>query len=167
MTLRRRGCAMPSSLAAVVIVAVLVERRDRARLRELWDRIFAEDRWSEGELTREFELAWEGWNGLPAVAFSNWSGTALAVLEYVGVRGETVLCPSNTFMATPLSVLSAGGQVEFVDCNREDLCMSFADFEAKAEKHRPRAAWLVHVGGHVAFDVEQIAAYCRERGIFL
>ncbi len=45
--------------------------------------------------------------------------------------------------------------------------MSFADFEAKAEKHRPRAAFLVHIGGHIAFESEQIAAYCREHGIFL
>ena len=53
---------------------------------------------------------------------------------------------------------SAGARVEFVDCNREDLCMSFEDFEAKAERHRPTAAWLVHIGGHIAFDVERIAA---------
>ena len=45
--------------------------------------------------------------------------------------------------------------------------MSFADFEARAERHRPRAAILVHIGGHLAFDSEQIAAYCREHGIFL
>jgi dTDP-4-amino-4,6-dideoxygalactose transaminase len=70
-------------------------------------------------------------------------------------------------MATPLAAINAGAKVEFVDCNRSDLCMSFADFEAKAEKHRPRAAFLVHIGGHIAFEVEQIAAYCRENGIFL
>jgi dTDP-4-amino-4,6-dideoxygalactose transaminase len=91
----------------------------------------------------------------------------MAALTFAGVRGETVLCPSNTFMATPLAALNAGAVVQFVDCNREDLCMSFADFEAKAEKHRPRAAFLVHIGGHIAFDVEPIAAYCREHGIFL
>ena len=32
--------------------------------------------------------------------------------------------------------LRAGARVEFVDCNREDLCMSFDDFEAKAERHQ-------------------------------
>ena len=136
-------------------------------MRELWERIFDEDRWSEGELVREFERAWERWNGLPAVAFSNWSGAALAVLEFIGVRGETVLCPSNTFMAVPLTVLHAGGDVAFVDCNRDDLCMSFADFEAKAGAHRPRAVFLVHIGGHLAFESDRIAAYCREHGIFL
>jgi hypothetical protein len=57
--------------------------------------------------------------------------------------------------------------VQFVDCNREDLCMSFADFEAKAERYKPRAAFLVHIGGHIAFDTLQIAEYCAENGIFL
>src|SRR4030088_1751935 len=70
-------------------------------------------------------------------------------------------------MATPLAILKAGGRPVFVDCNRDDLCLSFADFEAKAEKHRPRAAFLVHIGGHIAFEIEKIAAYCRERGIVL
>jgi dTDP-4-amino-4,6-dideoxygalactose transaminase len=91
----------------------------------------------------------------------------MAALQFARVRGETVLCPSNTFMATPLAALNAGADVQFVDCNREDLCMSFADFEAKAEQHKPRAAFLVHIGGHIAFDSEQIAAYCREHDIFL
>ena len=45
--------------------------------------------------------------------------------------------------------------------------MSFDDFEAKAERHKPRAAILVHIGGHIAFDAERIAAYCRDNGIFL
>jgi dTDP-4-amino-4,6-dideoxygalactose transaminase len=70
-------------------------------------------------------------------------------------------------MATPLAALQAGARVEFVDCNREDLCMSFTDFEAQAERHRPRAAILVHIGGHLAFESQQIAEYCAERGIFL
>ena len=118
-------------------------------------------------MTKRFERVWEAWNAVPAVALSGWAGGALAALEFVGVRGATVLCPSNTFIATPLVIRRAGGRPVFVDCNREDLCMSFRDFEAKAERHRPRACVLVHIGGHLAFEVEQIAAYCREHEIFL
>jgi dTDP-4-amino-4,6-dideoxygalactose transaminase len=55
----------------------------------------------------------------------------------------------------------------FVDCNREDLCVSFDDFRRRAEEAKPKAAWLVHIGGHIAFEVEEIAAYCRRRGIWL
>jgi perosamine synthetase len=147
--------------------AIGFDHRDRPRLHELWDRALDAERWSEGELVADFEAGWAAWNGLEAVATSSWTGAALAALEYAGVRGQTVLCPSNTFMATPLAVLAAGGRVEFVDCNREDLCASFDDFEAKVRAHRPRAAFLVHVGGHIAFDVERIAALCRAEGIFL
>src|SRR5947207_8934875 len=147
--------------------AIGFDHRDRARLHELWDEVLDSNRWTEGELVRRLGVAWEAWNGLPCVATSSWAGAAMAALEFCGVRGAKVLCPSNTFIATPLSVLKAGARPVFVDCNRDDLCASFADFETKAERHRPKAAWLVHIGGHIAFEVERIARYCREHGIFL
>ncbi len=125
------------------------------------------ERWSEGELTSRFESAWADLHGLGSVAAGGWTGAALAALDFAGVAGKKVLCPSNTFMATPLSIIHSGGEPVFVDCNREDLCMSFEDFERKAEEHRPRAAVIVHIGGHIAFDVERIAEYCQEHGIFL
>src|SRR5206468_8802359 len=143
------------------------DHRDRARLHALWDQVLDIDRWTQGEMTRRFEAAWSTWNGLGAVAPSGWAGAALAALSYAGVRGEAVLCPSNTFMATPLAIVHAGGRPVFVDCNREDLCASFESFEAAVRRHRPKAALLVHIGGHIAFDVEAIAALCRAEGVFL
>ena len=147
--------------------AIGFDHRDRARLHTLIDEVLDSNRWSEAGLNERFEEAWEAWNGAPAVAMSSWAGGAMAALHFAGVQGETVLCPSNTFMATPLAAIRSGAEVQFVDCNREDLCMSFADFERAAERYKPRAAFLVHIGGHIAFDVEQVAAYCAENGIFL
>jgi dTDP-4-amino-4,6-dideoxygalactose transaminase len=147
--------------------AIGFDHRDRERLHALIDDVLDSNRWSEADMTERFEAGWQAWNELPAVAVSSWAGGALAALHFAGVQGETVLCPSNTFMATPLAAIRSGAEVQFVDCNREDLCMSFSDFEAKAEKHKPRAAFLVHIGGHIAFDSERIADYCREHGIFL
>src|SRR5689334_10480715 len=123
--------------------AIGFDPRDRERLHALWDEVIDSQQWSHGRMTERFEAAWEAWNGLPSVAMSGWAGGALAALEYGGVRGEAVLCPSNTFMATPLTILQAGGKPVFVDCNRDDLCMSFDSFEEKAERHRPRACVLV------------------------
>jgi perosamine synthetase len=147
--------------------AIGFDHRDRDRLHELWNSALDAETWSGGPLTTAFEAAWESWNGLPSVATSSWTGAALAALEFFEVRGKKILCPSNTFMGTPLAIEAAGGIVQFVDCNREDLCMSFDDFERKARRHRPHAVFLVHIGGHVAFDVERIAAYCRAEGIVL
>jgi dTDP-4-amino-4,6-dideoxygalactose transaminase len=147
--------------------AIGFDHRDRARLHDLWEGVLDREQWSGGPLTAQFESLWEGWNGLPAVATSSWTGAALAALEFFELRDRVVLCPSNTFMATPLAIEAAGAKVEFVDCNRTDLCMSFDDFERKVELHRPAAVFLVHIGGHIAFEIEKIAALCRERGIAL
>ncbi len=147
--------------------AIGFDERDRARFHALIDEVLDSNRWSEGAMTERFEGAWETWNGVPAVALSSWAGGAMAALDFAQVSDQTVLCPSNTFMATPLAALRSGARVEFVDCNREDLCMSFADFEAKASRLNPRAAFLVHIGGHIAFDSARIADYCRAHDIFL
>jgi dTDP-4-amino-4,6-dideoxygalactose transaminase len=148
--------------------AIGFDPRDRARLHQLIDEVIDSNRWSEATMTERFEQAWEAWNGVGAVATSSWAGGAMAALHFAGIGpGDTVLCPSNTFMATPLAAIRSGAAVQFVDCNREDLCMSFQDFERRAEQHKPKAVFLVHIGGHIAFDSEQIAEYCSQHDIFL
>jgi len=141
--------------------------RDKKRVYEYWDEVFASQKWAEGKFTQLFEEKWGKWNGLPAVATSSWAGAAMACLEYFDLRGKKILCPTNTFMATPLSVARAGAEVVFADCNRSDLCLSYEAVERAAVQHDIAAIWLVHIGGHIAFDTPQIAEFCRSKGIVL
>jgi len=141
--------------------------RDKKRVFEYWDEIFSNQKWTEGKFTTLFEEKWAQWNGLPAVAMSSWAGGALAALEYFQLRGKKVLVPTNTFMATPLSVMKVGAEVVFGDCNREDLCLSYDAVVKAAKQHKLAAVWLVHIGGHLAFDTRRIAEFCRENGIVL
>jgi dTDP-4-amino-4,6-dideoxygalactose transaminase len=141
--------------------------RDRARVLDSWNEIFTSQKWAEGKFTALFEEKWARWNGLPAVATSSWAGGAMAALDYFDVRGRKVLVPTNTFMATPLSVVKAGGEVVFGDCNRTDLCLSYDAVVSAAAEHELAAVWLVHIGGHIAFDAPRIAEFCRSRGIAL
>lgn len=141
--------------------------QDAKKLHEYWDEIIKTQKWSEGKFTGIFEDKWSEHNQLEAVAFSSWGGAALAALEFFNVKDKVVLCPSNTFMATPLSVIKAGGKVEFVDCNKEDLCISLLDLENKIKKYHPTAVWAVHIGGHIAFQIEEIAKLCKKNNIIL
>lgn len=144
------------------------EKEDAKTLHRYWDEIMQTQKWSEGKFTAMFEEKWSVYNcGLGSVAFSSWGGAALAALEFFNVKGKAVLCPANTFMATPLSVVKAGGHVEFVDCNKDDLCMSFDDLKSKVDKYKPAAVWIVHIGGHIAFQIEKIAKFCKDKGITL
>ena len=92
--------------------AIGFDRRDLPKLHELWDGIVLSERWSEGELTERFESAWGDLHGLGSVATGGWTGAALAALDFAGVKGEKVLCPSNTFMATLLSIIHSGGAMD-------------------------------------------------------
>ena len=141
--------------------------RDTERLLTMWREILTSHQWVEGKFTRLFEEQWAAWNGLPSVATSSWAGAAMACLEYFKMKGKRVLCPTNTFMATPLSVVKAGAEVVFGDCNREDLCLSYEAVVSAAQQHELAAVWLVHIGGHLAFDTPRIAEFCRSRGIIL
>jgi perosamine synthetase len=143
------------------------DKRDLARVHDYFDKIVASQKWTEAYFTDLFEAKWSEYNNLPSVAFSSWAGGAMAAMEYFNLKGKTVLCPSNTFMATPLTTLRVGAQVQFIDCNKYDLCASFEDMKIKVEKYKPAAVWVVHIGGHIAFDIERVASYCKEKGIIL
>jgi perosamine synthetase len=147
--------------------AIGFDERDRARLHELWDGVLDSNRWSEGELTSELESLWSAYHGAGSVATSSWTGAALAALDFAEVKGHKVIVPSNTFMATPLAVLAAGATPVFADCRRDDLCLDFDHLEQLVDAHKPKAVCVVHIGGHIAFDIERIAGLCEAHGIFL
>jgi dTDP-4-amino-4,6-dideoxygalactose transaminase len=148
--------------------AIGFDPRDRARLHALIDDVLDAQQWTEGPLTRRFEAAWGARVGQGAVATGSWTGAALCVLRHLEVGpGDVVLCPSNTFMATPLAVLACGARVAFVDCTREDLCLSPAALERALDEHEPKAVVVVHIGGHLAFGIERIAELCRQAGVAL
>ena len=143
------------------------DKRDLPKVHEAFDKIVESNKWTEGYYTKLFESKWSEYNNLDSAAFSSWSGAAMAAMEFFGLKGKTVLCPANTFMATPLAILNSGAEVQFVDCNRTDLCMSYDDMVSKAEKYKPAAVWVVHIGGHIAFDIQKIADYCLKNNIIL
>ena len=136
-------------------------------LYERFDKIFETNQLTEGKYTEEFESKFSSYIGAKAVATSSWTGAAMAILEFLEVRGKTILLPSNTFMATPLVALKLGAKIEFVDCNKYDLCMSVEDLEIKIKKFKPKVVIVVHIGGHIAFDILDIVSLCKKHNIAL
>lgn len=140
---------------------------DSKDLLSAWEEILESGRWSEGDYLARFEEAWASLVGLYSAGVSSWWGGALGVLDYANVKGSAVLCPGNTYLATARAIQASGGEPHFYDCNLEDLCGSYESFVKVAEKVKPKAAFVVHIGGHIAFEIKEIAEYCRINNIFL
>ena len=149
--------------------AIGFDPRDRARLHALWDEVIDSEQWSHGEMNRRFEEAWAAWNGAAAVACSGWTGGALAALDFAGVRGETVLCPSNTFMATPLAIHRRRRAARVRRLQPRGPVHVLRGLRAQGPSATGRAAAvLVHIGGHIAFDERaDRRATAATQGIFL
>src|SRR5437764_15327552 len=107
------------------------EKEDTEKLYKYWGKIIDSQQWSEGKFTKLFEEKWSDYNRRQSVAFSSWGGAALAALEFFKVSGRTVLCPCNTFMSTPLSIVKAASNVEFVDCERDERCVTLVHLNRK------------------------------------
>ena len=140
----------------------------RARYHQLVEEIFDSNFLSEGEMVRRFEeeFAASVGGGVRAAAYANAGLGLTALMEAADVAGGEVIVPSNTFMATPLAAMRAGARVVFADCNREDLCLSLADLKKRITPET-RAVVVVHIGGHLAFEIEEMAEFLFKRDIKL
>ncbi|MBQ3799938.1 MAG: DegT/DnrJ/EryC1/StrS family aminotransferase [Treponema sp.] len=142
------------------------EENYRKKFYALEEKIFESNMWSEGQMLHDFEDKFGEYVRLPARAIADGGAALLAILSYIGVRGKDVIVPANTFWADAQAVKYAGGNVVFADCNKEDLCLSYEDLKKKVTPNT-KAVIVVHIGGHIAFDVEKIASFCKEKGIEL
>lgn len=142
------------------------EEEYRKKFYELEEKIFESNMWTEGQMLHDFEHSFGEFVGLGARGIADGGAALLAILSYIDVKGKDVIVPANTFWADAQAVHYAGGNVIFADCNREDLCLSLEDVKKKVTANT-KAVILVHIGGHIAFETEKIAAFCKEKNIFL
>lgn len=149
------------------------DNRDRHTLREYWDDILTREVWSQGKYTRLFEESWSQHNGLYAVAFSGWTGAALAALCYHDIVNKAVVCPANTMVATLKAPMMLGNAVLLADVRTDDLCMGYEDLVktcgrfVERQGRYPAAVFLTHIGGHLAFDSARIQRYCEDHRMVL
>jgi dTDP-4-amino-4,6-dideoxygalactose transaminase len=138
--------------------------------RRLIDEALVTKRISSGRLVRQFEERFAALVGVrEAVAVS--SGTdadiiALAVLHDLGARrGDEVIVPALSFVATGNAVVHAGFTPVFVDIERHTLNIDPTKIEA-AITERTRAIMPVHLMGKPA-EMDTINAIAKKHGLLV
>ncbi|OGN98249.1 MAG: hypothetical protein A2Y89_00020 [Chloroflexi bacterium RBG_13_51_18] len=120
-----------------------------------------------GEKVAEFEKAFAAFTGAKyAIATNSGTSSLEIILRAIGIAGKTVIMPSNTMMASPASVVHAGGRVIFADCERENLQLDPKDLKKKLRPDT-RAVMLVHIGGIISPAFNEIKEICDKNGIVL
>ena len=118
-----------------------------------------------GKRVQEFESLLRSYLSIKHVIAVN-SGTSalLAALLTLGLnKGDEVLLPSFTFVASANSVVAAGGTPVFVDINKADYTIDINDLARKITK-RTRAIMPVHLYGHPA-DLDEILELAKSNSL--
>ena len=108
--------------------------------------------------------------GRPGTAWTRsrsrgWTGAALAALEFAGVRGRDGAVPVEHVHGHAAGGAARGRRASRSSTATARTCACRSPTSRRRSRATgPRAAILVHIGGHIAFEVERIAALCRARG---
>jgi dTDP-4-amino-4,6-dideoxygalactose transaminase len=114
-----------------------------------------------------FEEAFAARHQAPhAVAVSSGTSALEIIFRAIGVEGRDVVVPTNTFYATAAAVAAAGGRPRLADVSAATLALSPATVEA-ALTPATAVVVLVHIGGLITPQVDQIRALCDRRGVLL
>ncbi len=121
---------------------------------------------SMGPVTEEFETAFARYLGVKhAFAVSNGTAALHIAHAVLGIgRGDEVITPSLTFVATANSVLYCGARPVFADIvGVDDLNISWEEIAAKVSP-RTRAITVVHYGGYPC-DMQPILEIARDHDL--
>jgi perosamine synthetase len=139
---------------------------DKKSLLAKVDEILSTGQLTLGKYGKEFEEEFAKYIGTKyAVAVNSGTSALEIILRALDIAGHSVIVPTNTFFATPASVIHAGGMVIFADI-ADNLCLDPESME-KSIRDDTKAVIIVHIGGTVPPQVREIREVCQKRGLFL
>jgi len=121
---------------------------------------------SMGKKTREFEERFSLYSGTPfALATTNCTTALHLALISLGIgKGDEVIVPSMTFVASSNAILYTGARPVFADIlSLKHPLMDPEDIEKKITKHT-KAIMVVHYAGYPC-DMEKIQSLARKKGL--
>jgi len=139
---------------------------DRGEILENIDGILKSGQLTLGKYTKEFEKKFAEYVGTKyAVAVNSGTSALEIILRALDIEGSSVIVPTNTFFATPASVIHAGGKVIFTDVT-DNLCMDPKSLQQNIQKDT-KAVIIVHIGGLIPPQIEETQQICQEYGLIL
>lgn len=145
---------------------IFFPEEDRKVLVKQIDEILNSGQLTLGKYGQEFEQKFASYIGTKyAVAINSGTSALEIILRALDIKGYSVIVPTNTFFATPLAVLHAGGEVIFADVE-DNLCLDPVSLE-KNIRSDTRAVIVVHIGGLITPKINEIIEICQQHDLYL
>lgn len=144
-----------------------VNGRHRQVLDEAWQSVLAHGRFVGGPEVARFEAEFAAYCGAThAVGVANGTDALELIFEALGIgRGDEVIVPTNTFVATVEAVCAVGARPRFVDVLPDTLLID-PDAAEAAVTRQTAAVVAVHLYGQMV-DPGPLSAMAARRGLAL
>lgn len=154
---------MPFPIPFINIKAANAEVFDEVR--DAFERLYRDCAFIGGGFVERFEEEWADYCGTRhCVGVSDGTAAIELSLRALGIgRGDEVIVPGNTFIATAAAVVAAGARPVFVDVDPSTHLVTAADIR-QAIGPRTAAVIAVHLYGQPA-DMDAIGAVAASAGI--
>ncbi len=132
-----------------------------------WTEVLGDGRFIGGPFVERFEQEFATYcDALHCVGVANGTDALELILAGLGIgRGDEVIVPANTFVATVEAVVAVGARPRFVDVSRETLLIDPNEVE-RAITPNTAAVVAVHLYGQMP-DITALSEISRRRGIQL
>ncbi len=123
---------------------------------------------SMGSRVKEFEGTFANYVGADYAVGTNSCTAALEIaLRSIGIqKGDEVIIPAETFIATGSAVVSEGATPVFCDINPKSFCIGLNELK-KQVTEKTKAVIIVHMAGMISPDALKIKEYCQQENITL
>jgi len=122
---------------------------------------------TDGPYVKNFEHKFAEYVGVQYALAVNSGTSALEIaLRFFSLKESEVIVPTNTFVATPNSVLLAGGKPVFADIREDTLCVDLEDVKERVSE-RTVGVVVVHIAGLVCPQIGGLREVCEDHGLFL
>ncbi len=139
----------------------------KAEIFKMFDKVYDATAFSGGKFVEDFEKQFADFSEVSfAAGVDNGTSALQLAMLVLGIgKGDEVIIPANTFIATAWGVTYSGATPVFVDCHRDTWQIDASLIESKITS-KTKAVIGVHLYGQ-PFDVDAVSEICKKHNIFL
>jgi len=116
---------------------------------------------------KEFEKQFSNYVGQKYPIATNSGASALeASVRALDIKNSEIIVPTNTFIASPNSIINSGNIPVFADMEEDSFAINLGSVREKITKNT-KAVMVVHIAGLVHPKIEELKEFCKEKGLYL